>query len=97
VTPGLPMYVIGSPVFETATVTLPNGKTFEVVAHNYSPKNIYIQSATLNGRPLTKPWLTHDEVFSGGKLEVVMGDTPNKQWGAAEGNEPPSGYPASPK
>jgi len=92
VTPGLPMYVIGSPVFETATVTLPNGKTFEVVAHNYSPKNIYIQSATLNGRPLTKPWLTHDEITAGGKLELEMSDTPNKNWGAAEGDEPPSGY-----
>jgi len=94
VTPGLPVYVIGSPVFETATVTLPNGKTFEVHARNYSPKNIYIQSATLNGHPLLTPWLPHDDITAGGQLELQMSDAPNKSWGAAPGNEPPSGYPA---
>ena len=81
VTPGSAEYAIGSPVFPEAVVHLPGGNTFEVVAKGASEDNKYIQSATLNGEPLTRPFLSHDDVVKGGKLVFVMGDQPNKTWG----------------
>ena len=81
VTPGSAEYAVGSPVFPEAVVHLPGGKTFEIVAKGASEDNKYIQSATLNGEPLTRPFLSHDEVVKGGKLVFVMGDQPNKDWG----------------
>jgi predicted alpha-1,2-mannosidase len=81
VTPGSAEYAIGSPVFPEAVVHLPNGKTFEIVAKGASEDNKYIQSATLNGEPLTRPFLSHDDVVKGGKLVFVMGDQPDKNWG----------------
>ena len=81
VTPGSAEYAIGSPVFPEAKVHLPGGKTFEIVAQGASEDNKYIQSATLNGEPLTRPFLSHDDVVKGGKLVFVMGDQPNKEWG----------------
>ncbi|MDR2843084.1 MAG: GH92 family glycosyl hydrolase [Candidatus Symbiothrix sp.] len=90
VTPGLPMYVIGTPAFETAVIQLGNGKTFEVVAYNYSPDNTFIQSARLNGKVWNKSWFTHEELMQGGRLEFVMGKHPNKQWAAGNDAIPPS-------
>lgn len=90
VTPGMPVYTIGSPFFEKATIHLSNGNEFVVVAKNYSPKNKYIQSASLNGKKLDKPWFAHEDLEKGGVLEFVMGDTANKQWGASEESAPPS-------
>ncbi|RZK52385.1 MAG: glycoside hydrolase family 92 protein [Pedobacter sp.] len=90
VTPGLPMYVIGSPVFEKSILDIGNGKTFTVSAINYSPENKYIQSAKLNGKLWNKPWFTHDELIKGGVLELVMGKNPNKTWGAGNDAVPPS-------
>ena len=81
VTPGSAEYAIGSPVFPEAKVHLPGGKTFEIVAKGASEDNKYIQSATLNGEPLTRTFLSHDDVVKGGKLVFVMGDQPNKNWG----------------
>ena len=81
VTPGSAEYAIGSPVFPEAKVHLPGGKTFEIVAQGASEDNKYIQSAALNGEPLTRPFLSHDDVVKGGKLVFVMGDQPNKEWG----------------
>lgn len=88
VTPGLPMYNIGSPMFRNVKMKLSNGNVFEVVAENYSPENKYIQSATLNGKEWNKPWLSHEDVANGAKLVLVMGDKANKNWGA--GSVPPS-------
>ena len=81
VTPGSAEYAIGSPVFPSAVVHLPGGKTFEIVAKGASEDNKYIQSATLNGEPLTRPFLSHEQVVKGGKLVFVMSDQPNKTWG----------------
>ena len=64
VTPGIPVYNIGSPVFDRISINLPNGKTFVVVAKNNSAANIYIQSAALNGKPLATPWFTHKELLA---------------------------------
>lgn len=81
VTPGFPAYNIGSPLFGKATIRLDNGRTFEIEARNVSADNKYIQSATLNGQPWNRPWFSHSDIAEGGKLVLVMGDKPNKEWG----------------
>jgi predicted alpha-1,2-mannosidase len=82
VTPGQPVYSIGSPIFEHVSIDLGNGKTFEIEAHNASVENKYIQSATLNGEKLDNPWITHEAIIKGGKLVFEMGSKANKSWGA---------------
>ena len=82
VTPGEAVYTIGSPVFPEAVMKLSNGKTFKLVARNVSDDNKYIQRATLNGKPLEGPWISHEEIMSGGTLILEMGSLPNKEWGA---------------
>lgn len=81
VTPGKPVYTIGSPVFSKVVIHLENGKDFTLIAHNCSEVNKYIQSATLNGKVLNTPWFTHEQLVNGGKLELQMGPKPNKAWG----------------
>ena len=90
VTPGMPVYNIGSPKFEHAVINLPDGKTFEIVAENCSDDNKYIQKATLNGQEWNKPWFAHEDLINGGKLVLVMGDKANKEWGTGVGAFPPS-------
>jgi len=91
VTPGLPYYNIGSPLFEEVKISLENGKLFTIKAPGCSVKNKYIQSARLNGQPLNKPWFTHEELMNGALLELQMGELPNKKWGADAAAAPPSG------
>ena len=81
VTPGIPEYTIGSPVFENVSIALPNNKKFTVIAHNSSVVNKYIQQAKFNGKPLNKPTFTHQQLVNGGTLELFMGPKPNKSWG----------------
>lgn len=90
VTPGLPMYVIGSPVFRSVRLDIGNGKTFEVECVNYSPDNKYIQSASLNGKIWNKSWFSHDDLMKGGKLVFIMGKHPDKDWAASDDALPPS-------
>lgn len=90
VTPGLPVYNIGSPLFTNAKVTLSNGAVFEIEAQNTSADNKYIQSATLNGKEWNKSWFSHEDLKDGGKLVLVMGSKPNKAWGSGVGDVPPS-------
>ena len=59
-TPGVPVYAIGSPVFSKVTIRLENGKQFVLNAPKASGANRYIQSATMNGKPLNEPWFGHD-------------------------------------
>ena len=80
VTPGIPVYTIGSPFFENVRIQLGNGKVFKIEARNVSDYNKYIQSATLNGKQLDGPWLRHDDLVNGGKLVLEMGDKPNYEW-----------------
>ncbi len=82
VTPGMPVYNIGSPFFANTKMTMSNGKVFEVEAQNYSEDNKYIQSATLNGQEWNKPWFNHSDIENGGKLVLIMGNKANKAWGA---------------
>lgn len=83
VTPGIPAYAIGTPHFERAAILLPSGRQFEIVAHNLSPQNFYIQSVTLNGQPLNRFWLRHSEIVHGGRLEFQMSAQPNASWPAS--------------
>jgi predicted alpha-1,2-mannosidase len=81
VTPGLPGYSIGSPVFENIKIQLGNVKVFEIEANNASAVNKYIQSATLNGKPLNSHWFNHKDIADGGKLVLKMGPKANYDWG----------------
>lgn len=90
ITPGFAAYNIGSPVFEHSAIRLSNGRTFEIVAKDASRDNKYIQSARLNGKEWNRPWISHSDIMNGGKLELVMGPTPNKEWGSAPDAVPPS-------
>ena len=82
VTPGLPVYTIGSPLFSKVSISLENGKQFTLIARKSSVVNKYIQSAKMNGVELKAPWFTHSELMKGGTLELEMGPKPNKLWGA---------------
>jgi len=83
VIPGLPLYTIGSPVFEKVTIHLDNGNDFKIIAENYAKDHIYIQKAWLNGNPLDGPWISHEDVINGGELKLEMGLKPNKEWGSS--------------
>ena len=91
-TPGLPVYTIGSPVFEKSTIKLENGRQFTVLAPGASKVNKYIQSASLNGKILDKPWFTHGQLMAGGVLELKMGAYPNKKWGIQTKYSPTSAF-----
>lgn len=71
-------FVIGSPLFDKATVNVGAGKTFSVVAKNNSDKNIYVQSARLNGKTLKNSYIDFNDIRHGGTLELVMGPKPSK-------------------
>ncbi|MGA2243899.1 MAG: GH92 family glycosyl hydrolase [Verrucomicrobiota bacterium] len=88
VCPGQPGYVIGSPLFDQATLRLGHGKTFKIKAQNNSPQNVYIQSARLNGRALDEYVIYHSSIISGGELDFSMGSQPQKAWAAAD----PAGF-----
>lgn len=88
VCPGTPEYVIGSPLFDKATVHLPNGKTFVVNTENNGPLRPYIQSATLGGEPFNRCFLTHDEITSGGQVTFRMDSYKNEKWAADEAARP---------
>jgi predicted alpha-1,2-mannosidase len=70
-------YVVGSPLFDKMTLKLANGKMFTVTAKNNGSKNIYIQSATLNGHALTVPVITYEDIVGGATLDYVMGPKPS--------------------
>ena len=80
-------FIIGSPLFQKAELNVGDGKTFTVLAKNNSDKNIYVQRATLNGKPYTKSYISYDEIINGGTLELVMGPKPSK-WGTAKADRP---------
>ena len=91
VTPGSPVYAIGSPLFPEVRFRLENGKAFGIKARGVSERNIYIQSASLNGRPYTKSFFTHGDLMAGGELVFEMGAQPNPKWGVGENDVPVSG------
>ena len=83
VCPGQTTYVIGSPLFDKAVLTLANGRTFTLSARGNGPRRPYVQSARLNGQPLNDYLLDHAVLVAGGELEFQMGAKPQKTWGLA--------------
>jgi len=90
VDPSSPDYIIGSPIFDTVRLQMGNGKVFKIIARNNSATNKYIQSATLNGKPWTKPWFSESDIVNGATMVLTMGPQPNKTWGADPADAPPS-------
>ncbi len=78
VTPGKAEYAVGSPLFSKASVTLSNGKVFRIVAKNVSRENKYVSSVMLNGQALSRMFISHDDIMSGGTLVLEMTDRPQK-------------------
>ena len=87
VTPGSNTYIIGTPLFDKVSVNLENGNTFTIAANNLSNTNIYIESATLNGKTLNQSFINHNDIVAGGILEFTMTDNP-AIWGSKDGQEP---------
>ncbi len=88
VTPGQTYYTIGSPAFNNIKIHLENGKTFEIVANNNRPENVYIQSAQLNGNSYSKTFLEHEDIMNGGTIVFEMSNVPNKTRGTAKADRP---------
>jgi putative alpha-1,2-mannosidase len=80
-----PVYEITSPIFNDINIKLDNkyyrGKQFNIIAHNNSKQNMYIQKVQLNGKVHNNFWFTHEDFAKGGTLEIWLGSQPNKQWG----------------
>jgi putative alpha-1,2-mannosidase len=83
-------FVFGSPLFDEITLKLPDNKQFSVRALNNSEKNIYLQSAKLNGNPYSRSYITYKDIMLGGTLEFEMGSSPNKQFGSRPEDRPAS-------
>ena len=79
VNPAQGIYAFGSPIIDTATINLENGKTFTVKTVNNNSENKYIQSITLNNEVIARNYITHKEIIAGGELVFTMGNTPNKK------------------
>ena len=94
VCPGSGIYILGSPLFSYAAIhldeSLHKGRRFEIVAEKQAPDHPYIQSALLNGETLSRAWLRHNEIVSGGRLEIVLGSEPNFGWATEKTSRPPS-------
>jgi predicted alpha-1,2-mannosidase len=90
VTPGTPLYAIGTPLFPELRFNLENGKSFVVKARGVSVQNIYIQSAMLNGQPYGYSYLLHKDLMNGGELVFQMGPKPNFEWGSSIAGIPTS-------
>lgn len=90
VNPSNGIFVMGSPLFTKATIHLPNQKDFVIESPENSEKNIYIQSAKLNGKKYANSFITYQDIMNGGKLELKMAATPNVKFGLSPKNRPVS-------
>lgn len=88
VTPGVDEYVIGSPLFDKATLHLQNGNSFTINAENNSANTPYIQSASVNGLDYNKSFIKFDDIQKGGNINFTMGDVPNKKWASSKESVP---------
>ncbi len=83
-------YILGSPLFDSATVELGRGRKLEIVVERKDPAHQYIQSFSLNGKPQQRAWFNHSDIAQGGKLVFTMGAEPNTTFGADASIAPPS-------
>lgn len=88
VCPGTDEYVLGSPKFRKATITMEDGKKFVIEAKGNSKDNVYIQNATLNGKRHTRNYIHYSDILNGGVLELQMGNQPEKTRGTAKEDRP---------
>ncbi|WP_380878969.1 sugar hydrolase [Sphingomonas sp. DBB INV C78] len=88
VAPGSNEYVIGRPFVDRAVLTLPSGKRFSVIADGLSDANSYVGRVTLNGKPLDRVYLRHEELLAGGELRFTMRATPDRTWGTSRAARP---------
>jgi putative alpha-1,2-mannosidase len=88
VCPGTDEYVLGSPVFRKTTITLENGKQFIIDAGSNNQKNVFIQSAKLNGANYSKNYIRYQDIVNGGTLKLEMSNQPNKLRGLSSGDLP---------
>jgi predicted alpha-1,2-mannosidase len=88
VTPASNEYILGRPFVSRATLQLPQGKTFTVLARGLEAAHPYVASVTLNGKPLTRVFLRHQEILAGGELVFTMQAQPNKAWPGAQAQPP---------
>lgn len=88
VCPGTDQYVIGSPIFKSATLNLENGKKVIIKSNNTSSNNRYIASMKLNGKVYTKNYLTHKDLLDGASIVFDMSSVPNKQRGISQSDAP---------
>jgi predicted alpha-1,2-mannosidase len=88
--PGTPDYLIGSPLFDRATLTLAHDKTFTITARNNGPQRPYIQRASLDGKPFNHVFLTHGQIVNGGEIVFEMDSAANHKWASAPESRPAS-------
>jgi putative alpha-1,2-mannosidase len=88
VCPGSLQYLIGTPRLDKTVIHLDDKKTFTIIANNLSPDKFYVQSASLNGKPLDRSYITHQEIMNGGELVFVMSSKPNKKWANSKESVP---------
>jgi len=84
---GQSYYLITSPYFKQTVIHMENGKNFKLTARNLSDKNVFIKSATLNGKPFNQAWIEHEDIVNGGELIFEMDSKSSKSWGVS--NLPP--------
>lgn len=96
VCPGDTNYIIGSPLFDRATLSLAEGKTFVITAEDNGPQHPYIHSATLNGEPFNRVFIGHQEIIKGGELKFDMASAPDYKWAVAPESRPPALMPQPP-
>jgi predicted alpha-1,2-mannosidase len=90
VCPGTTDYAIGSPLFDRATLMLPEGKTFTIAAEHNGPQHPYIRAAKLNGQPFDKVFLSHEQLVNGGEIVFDMVSAPDHHWATAPAARPPA-------
>jgi len=90
VNPSNGAYVFGSPLFDKASIALPENKKFTIIAKENSDQNIYIQSVELNGKDYKYSYITHKDIVQGGELIFNMGPKPNKNFGKEKEFRPQS-------
>ncbi|GLY43267.1 alpha-1 2-mannosidase [Amycolatopsis sp. NBRC 101858] len=86
---GSPTFAVGSPLYDRATLHLENGRTLVIDAHGNSARNVYVQAMSVNGRPTSRTWVSHDDLARGGRIDFVMGSRPSA-WGTGPQDAPPS-------
>ncbi|HEY5803377.1 MAG TPA: GH92 family glycosyl hydrolase [Lysobacter sp.] len=88
VAPASNEYIIGRPFLPRASLNLPNGKRFTVVAEGLDAAHPYIGRAMLNGKPLDRAFIRHEEIMAGGELHFTMQAQPDKAWATGAAQRP---------